>query len=312
MAFKRVNKGGRSHKSRHADISLILPTEEHSYAQNGASDNLSVDGIQESVGLVQLLDEDRPVPDCRCSKEAIEDSKRRSAPNSKPPPSSRSEQPCGKLKTKTRARGNAKAPATPKITLTPPEGFTLLPGRDSTNNFKETYDGHATMTEPRARAARHKGQMNFEAERTHVLPLTFIPNQLTPPVHQFLFAFGDDKNPLPETVRVLDEIVTDYIIETCHSAAKSAEVSNRSKIKVDDFKFAIRKDEQATGRVKELLTMDKVMKDSRKQFDTSDGRVGLERGGRKRKAEEMEVVKGGDVGEDDVDVDVDDVDVEAE
>ena len=125
---------------------------------------------------------------------------------------------------------------------------------------------------------------------------------------QFLYAFGDDKEPLPETVRVLDEIVTDYIIETCHAAARSADIVGRQKIKVDDFKFAIRNDELATGRVKELLQIDKELKDSRKQFDTGEGKVGLERGGRKKKAEDPEVdqstggkVVEGDVGEDDVD-----------
>lgn len=97
-----------------------------------------------------------------------------------------------------------------------------------------------------------------------------------------LFAFGDDKDSLPETVRVVDEILTDFIIETCHTAAKSAEVSGRTKLKVDDFKFAIRHDDLMTGRVKELLHMEKVLKEKRTQFDTTEGKVGLERGGRKK------------------------------
>ena len=52
-----------------------------------------------------------------------------------------------------------------------------------------------------------------------------------------LFAYGDT-DPLPETIRCLDEIVTDFIIETCHTAAASATYAHRAKIKVDDFKFA--------------------------------------------------------------------------
>lgn len=101
-----------------------------------------------------------------------------------------------------------------------------------------------------------------------------------------LYAFGDDVDPLDETVRVLDEIVTDFIIETSHTAAKAAEVSGRTKLKVDDFKFAIRKDEVATGRVKELLAADKNIKSTKKVFDDTEGRIGLERGGRKKKKEE--------------------------
>lgn len=107
-------------------------------------------------------------------------------------------------------------------------------------------------------------------------------------MQQFLYGFGDNKDPLPETLRVVDAIVTDFIIETCHTAANAAHVSGRSKVKVDDFKFAIRGDELASGRVRELLTMEKGLKDARKAFDNGEGRVGLERGGRKKKEEKME------------------------
>lgn len=44
------------------------------------------------------------------------------------------------------------------------------------------------------------------------------------------------------------------------------------------------------GRVKELLGMEKELKEARKHFDTQEGRLGLERGGggagRKRKFKE--------------------------
>ncbi|CAF9913288.1 Transcription initiation factor TFIID subunit 13 [Imshaugia aleurites] len=130
---------------------------------------------------------------------------------------------------------------------------------------------NVNMTEVRARAARHKGQMNFEAEIT-----------------QALYAYGDDKEPLAETVRILDEMATDFIIETCYSAAKSAEVCGRSKLKVDDFKWAIRGDQMLLGRVSELLAMDKHINTARKAFKTDEGREGLERGGRKKKGEGKE------------------------
>ncbi|MCJ1481809.1 Transcription initiation factor TFIID subunit 13 [Schaereria dolodes] len=125
------------------------------------------------------------------------------------------------------------------------------------------------MTEPRARAARHKGQLNFESE-----------------LRALLYAFGDDQDPLPETIRVLDEIVTDFIIETCHQAARSASYSRRQKIKVDDFKFAIRNDEALLGRVQDLLGMDKELKEAKKLFDVEEGRAGLERGKIEKEAKE--------------------------
>lgn len=109
-------------------------------------------------------------------------------------------------------------------------------------------------------------------------------------MESFLYAFGDDEAPLPETIRVLDEIVTDFIIETCHAAAQAAHYSGRQKVKVDDFLFAIRKSPEMLGRVQELLKMDRELKEARKQFDAAEGKVGLERGGRKKekKGEEGE------------------------
>lgn len=101
-------------------------------------------------------------------------------------------------------------------------------------------------------------------------------------VTAMLYAFGDSKRPLPETIRILDEVVTDFIIETCHQAARTAHISGRQKVKVDDFKFAIRGDEVMLGRVKELLTMDKELKEARKQFNPDEAEMG-EGKGRKRK-----------------------------
>lgn len=94
----------------------------------------------------------------------------------------------------------------------------------------------------------------------------------------FLLAFGDNDRPLPETVRVLDEIITDYIIETCHEAAAVAHHARRAKIKLDDFKFMLRRDTGKLGRVSEMLETDKELKRKRKAFDTDEGAVMAEKG----------------------------------
>jgi transcription initiation factor TFIID subunit 13 len=100
------------------------------------------------------------------------------------------------------------------------------------------------------------------------------PTLLTPPqVEAFLLAFGDNDYPLPETVRVLDEIITDYIIETCHEAASVAHHARRAKIKLDDFKFMLRRDTVKLGRVSDMLETDKELKRKRKAFDTDEGAV---------------------------------------
>ncbi|KAI4255773.1 MAG: hypothetical protein L6R42_006571 [Xanthoria sp. 1 TBL-2021] len=129
-----------------------------------------------------------------------------------------------------------------------------------------------TMTEPRARAARHKGQLNFEKE-----------------LRGLLFAHGDDEDPLPETVRVLDEITTDFIIETCHAASRHATLNGRQKVKLEDFKFVVRKDDRLLGRMMELIGMEKELKEARKGFNTDEGKVGLERSGPKKRRRTMKV-----------------------
>lgn len=75
-------------------------------------------------------------------------------------------------------------------------------------------------------------------------------------------------------MRVLDELVTDFVIETCHAAARSAAYSHRQKIKVDDFKFAIRGGEAMLGRVQELLAMQKELSAARRQFNVDEGKGG--------------------------------------
>ncbi|KAK3055287.1 hypothetical protein LTR09_003840 [Extremus antarcticus] len=111
------------------------------------------------------------------------------------------------------------------------------------------------MAEPRARP-RARGSV-------------FQPSDLT----DLLYAFGDPHrtpttpSPLPGTITILDEILTDFIIETCHYAALSASYSRRQKIKVDDFKFVLRRDERLLGRVLEQLWREKRIKEERKIVD---------------------------------------------
>lgn len=110
--------------------------------------------------------------------------------------------------------------------------------------------------------------------KERILPRVPPSSVVTPPeVEAFLLAFGDNDYPLPETVRVLDEIITDYIIETCHEAASVAHHARRAKIKLDDFKFMLRRDTVKLGRVSDMLETDKELKRKRKAFDTDEGAV---------------------------------------
>ncbi|KAL1302143.1 hypothetical protein AAFC00_002577 [Neodothiora populina] len=108
------------------------------------------------------------------------------------------------------------------------------------------------MAEPRMRL-RQKGQQ-------------FHHNELT----GFLRAFGDDPDPLSSTQLILDEILTDFVIETCHAAALCASYSRRQKIKVDDFKWVLRRDTKKLGKVAESAFAEKLLKENRTVFDAGD------------------------------------------
>ncbi|KAJ9209901.1 hypothetical protein DTO166G4_8514 [Paecilomyces variotii] len=169
----------------------------------------------------------------------------------------------------------------PGNALSVPKSALKKPGDWRTRQREERR--RTNMAEPRARAARHKGQMNF-----------------APELRLLLLAYGDPSphpsfpsEPLPETVRVLDEIVTDFVLEMCHTAAQYATYSRRQKIKVDDFRFALRRDPNKLGRVQELLRMERELKEARKAFDQNDDQVGaLKEAGKKGLGDVGESVDG--------------------
>ena len=148
--------------------------------------------------------------------------------------------------------------------------------------------------EPRARAGRHKSNLNFGEDLRQALvaygapthpdlaPTTQHPDserylststhpastsaQRPSPYHTNQFP-----NPYPETLRVLDEILTDFIIETCHGAVRHASLAGRQKINAKDFEFVIRRDEHKMGRVQDLVRRNKALTKDRKIVDGNEG-----------------------------------------
>ncbi|KAF2864218.1 hypothetical protein K470DRAFT_201871, partial [Piedraia hortae CBS 480.64] len=100
------------------------------------------------------------------------------------------------------------------------------------------------MTEPRMRQRR--GQF-------------FTSSDLS----ELLYAFGDNTPSLPTTIALLDEILVDFIIDIAHEAALCASYSRRQKVKVDDFKFALRHDEVLLGRVLEQMWKERGLREVR-------------------------------------------------
>ncbi|CAK7348393.1 unnamed protein product [Dovyalis caffra] len=83
-------------------------------------------------------------------------------------------------------------------------------------------------------------------------------------ISHMMYGFGDDPNPLPETVALVEDIVVEYVTDLAHKAQDIG--SKRGKLSVEDFLYVIRKDLPKLNRCKELLSMQEEIKQARKAF----------------------------------------------
>lgn len=90
-------------------------------------------------------------------------------------------------------------------------------------------------------------------------------------LQHMMYGFGDDPNPLPETVVLLEDIVLEYVTDLVHQAQDVA--SKRGKLLTDDFLFLIRKDLPKLNRCTELLSMNEELKQARKAFEVDEEKL---------------------------------------
>lgn len=89
-----------------------------------------------------------------------------------------------------------------------------------------------------------------------------------------MYGFGDDPDPIPETVSLLEDILIDYVTEMVHKAQDVA--SRRGKLTTEDLMFLVRKDARKFARVKELLAMNEELKRARKAFEVDEEKLAIE------------------------------------
>ncbi|KQK16896.1 transcription initiation protein SPT3 homolog [Brachypodium distachyon] len=87
-------------------------------------------------------------------------------------------------------------------------------------------------------------------------------------LQHMMYGFGDDPNPLPETVTLVEDIVVEYVTDLVHKAQNVA--SKRGKLLTEDFLYLIRKDMRKLHRATELLSMNEELKQARKAFDVNE------------------------------------------
>lgn len=96
-------------------------------------------------------------------------------------------------------------------------------------------------------------------------------------VSSLLYAYGDVPQPLQATVQCLDELVSGYLVDVCTNAFHTAQNSQRNKLRLEDFKFALRKDPIKLGRAEELIATNKLITEAKKQFNETDNQNSLKR-----------------------------------
>ncbi|KAI8344482.1 transcription initiation factor IID, 18kD subunit-domain-containing protein [Chlamydoabsidia padenii] len=83
-----------------------------------------------------------------------------------------------------------------------------------------------------------------------------------------MYGFGDSPNPSADSIALMDDLVIDYITEMCQKVSKVSE--SRGKLRVEDFKFVLRKDPKKLARVEELLYMNEDIRRAKQLFDEKE------------------------------------------
>lgn len=87
---------------------------------------------------------------------------------------------------------------------------------------------------------------------------------------QFLIAHGDSRQPLPDTIRVLDEILTEFIQGVSFEATRVAQLAGRQKVKYEDFQFAMRKNPVFLGKAAENKELREIIDKQRRVFNEDE------------------------------------------
>lgn len=130
--------------------------------------------------------------------------------------------------------------------------------------------------------------------------------------------------PLNDTVRVLDEILTEFIQGVSFEATRAAQHAGRQKVKFEDFEFAMRRNPHYMGKIQEMFEKKKEIEAARKGFNIEDQL--MKDADKEEKAAEKDKEKGGSgggkrgrkaaarmqIGEEDLEEDDDALDMELE
>jgi len=84
-----------------------------------------------------------------------------------------------------------------------------------------------------------------------------------------MYGFGDDPNPSPDSVNVMEEILLEYITDLSQTALRP---TRKNRLTLEDIRRALSRpaDAKKLARMEELLFMQEDIKRARAQFDEND------------------------------------------
>lgn len=118
------------------------------------------------------------------------------------------------------------------------------------------------------------------------------PRLFSNDMRTLLFAYGDVQQPQLETIQALEDVMIVFMTDLCHEAMTYATYQGRKhKLKMEDFKFALRKDRLKLGRVEELMNKQKEIQEAQKLFDSNEKETKDDDIEKKRRKEAKRAIK---------------------
>lgn len=89
----------------------------------------------------------------------------------------------------------------------------------------------------------------------------------TKDIEQLLYSLGDGPYSSDQTVNALEETLITYLTDMCHSTLQFARNQGRSRVKIDDFPFALRNDPYKLSRLEYIINQSQKIEKAKRIFD---------------------------------------------
>ena len=87
----------------------------------------------------------------------------------------------------------------------------------------------------------------------------------TEDLRRIMYGYGDDADPLKETVNIVEDIVIEYISEMTQKAMEQGGEGHKGKVHVNDLLSLVRRHPRKYARATELLRVDREIKKAREE-----------------------------------------------